>query len=343
MRIKLVLLIIVFSLLAACGGNGATEIPGAPTATFTPEVSPTPANPLVILILPADLPQDISDEYQTIIYDLAQQNAMRFQVRNTLSVEELQAELPTLKIVIALAPDPGLTALAAAAPTVQFLAVDIPGVTVAANLSAIGGVDQPVDKQAFLAGYIAPMLAWEWRVGILSQRDTPGGESARTAFTNGYHYFCGYCRNPIFSSPRPDYPVVVRIPTDKLENEYIYYAAALLDYNSNFYAEVVYVYPEVATLEVYSYLAEDGVLLIGQELPDESLRSNWIASIQPDIIPAIEAIFPDLLAGLGGQTVPTPLFLTDVNSDLLSEGKLRLVQEVLDGLQNGTIGTGVTP
>ena len=37
------------------------------------------------------------------------------------------------------------------------------------------------------------------------------------------------------------------------------------------------------------------------------------------------------------------VFLTDVNPDLLSNAKLRLVQDVLDGLQNWTIGTGVNP
>lgn len=342
MRIKPAFLLFAFFLLTACS-RGATPTPELPTFTPSPEATPTPANPLVILILPSDLSQSDSDEYQTLIYSLAQENGMRFQVRNTLSVEELQAELPALKIVVALPPDPGLAALAAAAPEVQFLALDIPDVTVVSNLSIIGGANQPLDKQAFLAGYIAAMLAWEWRVGILSERDTPDGEAARTAFANGYHYFCGYCRNPIFSQPRPEYPVVVRIPTDAQESEYIYYAAALLDYNSNFYAKVVYVYPDVATADVFSYLAEDGVLLVGQELPSEDLRPNWIASIQPNVVPAIQSIFPDLLAGLGGQTVPTPLYLTDVNSDLLTEGKLRLAQEVLDGLQNGTIGTGVTP
>jgi hypothetical protein len=61
------------------------------------------------------------------------------------------------------------------------------------------------------------------------------------------------------------------------------------------------------------------------------------------VVPAIRNIFPDLLAGKGGQTVPTPLYLTDINPNLLTEGKLRLAQEVLDGLQNGTIGTGVNP
>lgn len=343
MRIKFVLLLIPLYLVTACTGDASTLVPELPTPTFTPQFSPTPTDPLVILILPADLSQSDSDEYQTLIYNLAQENGMRFQLRNTLTLEELRTELPALKIVIALPPDPGLAALAASAPEVQFLAVDIPGISAASNLSTIGGADQPVDKQAFLAGYIAPMLAEEWRVGILSQRDTPGGESARTAFTNGYHFFCGLCRNPIFSTPRPDYPVIVRIPTDAPESEYIYYAAALLDYNSNFYARVVYVYPDVGTREVFSYLADDGVLLLGEELPAEDLRANWIASIQPNVIPAIQTIFADLLAGRGGQAVPTPLYLTDVNENLLTEGKLRLAQEVLAGLQNGTIGTGVLP
>ena len=328
--------------LAACGSAGTPE-PVVPTPTFTPGYTPTPVDPLVILVLPGDVSSRDSETYQNLVYDLAQENAMRFQLRNSLSVEELLMERPSLKVVIALAPDPGLAILAAAAPEVQFLAIDIPGITAGGNITTIGGVDQPIDKQAFLAGYLAPMFASEWRVGILSQKDTPGGESARTAFTNGYHFFCGYCRNAIFSSPRPDYPVVVRIPTDALLNEYIYFAAALRDYNTNFYAEVVYLYPEVATEDVASYLAEEGVLMIGQELPSEDLRSSWIVSIQPDVIPAIRNAFPELLAGRGGVSIPTPLFLTDINESLLTEGKLALVQETLDGLLNGTIGTGVTP
>lgn len=342
MRRTTAFLLLALLLLSACTLPGrATPAPASPTPTVlpTPEVSPTAAAPLVILILPTDLPREESDQYQTLVYGLAQQNGLRFQVRNTLSVQEAQMELPALKVVMALPPDPGLAALAAAAPQVQFLAVNIPEVTAAANLSTIGGADQPVDKQAFLAGYIAAMLAPEWRAGILSQKDTPGGESARTAFANGYHYFCGYCRNPNFTQPSYPYPIVVRIPTDALEGEYRGYADALLDYM----VKAAYLYPAVDTPEVASYLAQYGVMLVGQELPSEDARPYWVVSIQPNVIPAIQAIFPDLLAGRGGQTVPTPLYLTDINPGLLTEGKLRLAQEVLDGLQNGTIGTGVNP
>jgi hypothetical protein len=38
-----------------------------------------------------------------------------------------------------------------------------------------------------------------------------------------------------------------------------------------------------------------------------------------------------------------PLFLVDVNPDLLSEGKLNDVQQILDRLQSGEISTGATP
>ncbi|HEX7621053.1 MAG TPA: hypothetical protein VF359_07645, partial [Anaerolineales bacterium] len=91
------------------------------------------------------------------------------------------------------------------------------------------------------------------------------------------------------------------------------------------------------------YMAQNGMLLISETLPSEDIRSNWIASIQPDLTSALQRIFPDLVAGKGGQVAPTPLFLADVNPDLLSDAKLRLAQDVLNGLQNGTIGTGVNP
>jgi hypothetical protein len=295
--------------------------------------------PLAILLLPAEMPQKEKDSYQTLVYDLVQANGMRWQVLNTLAPEDLALVGPALKIVIALAADPGLAALTAAAPAVQFLAVGIPDLPAASNLSSIGATGVPVDQQAFLAGYIAGMIAPEWKVGILYQKDTPGGTAARDAFTNGFTYYCGSCRNPLFPQPAGIYPITVPIPTDAKPDEYTAYADLLL----RNIVKVAYVYPEIATPDLLSYMAQADLLLIGQSLPGEDVQSHWIASIQPDTVAAIQAIFPELLAGQGGKVVPTPLVLADVNPDLLSIGKQRLVQEVLDGLQNGTIGTGVTP
>jgi hypothetical protein len=162
-----------------------------------------------------------------------------------------------------------------------------------------------------------------------------------TAFENGYHYFCGYCFNPDFPGPNSHglYPIIVRIPQDAPESDYNGHADLLI----HNVVKVAYVYPEVATRDMLTYMSQRDVLLIGQTLPAENVRSSWITSIQPDLISALQAIFPQLVAGNGGQLAPTPLFLTDTNPELLSEAKLRLVREVLAGLENGSIGTGVTP
>jgi hypothetical protein len=339
-RTKRLFILLACLLLTACAGRAtptAAPVTAMPTAIAT--VSPDVPAPLAILVLPADLPQKDKKSYQTLVYDLTQANGMRFQVLNKLTSEDLGFAGEALKVVIAFPPDPGLGALAAAAPGVQFLAVGIPDLPAASNLSSIGGGGVPVDQQAFLAGYIAGLVAPEWKVGILSQKDTPGGEAARTAFGNGFTFFCGSCRNPLFPQPAGIYPVIVRIPTDAKPGEYTAYADLLL----RNVVKVAYVYPAVATPELLNYMAQTKMLVIGQALPGEGARSHWIASIQPDTISAIKTIFPELVAGQGGRIVPTPLFLADVNPDLLSEGKLRLVQDVLNGLQNGTIGTGVTP
>jgi hypothetical protein len=295
--------------------------------------------PLVILVLPADMSQEQYDQYQTLVYDLAQANGMRFQVRNTLTPDDIALEGSALKVVIALPPDPGLVALTSAAPGVQFLVVGIPDLAPASNLSTIGANGIPVDQQAFLAGYIAGLVAPEWKVGILYQKDTAGGEAARDAFANGFTFYCGTCRNPIFPQPAGIYPVPVGIPTDAQEGEYTAYADLLI----RNVVKVAYVYPEIATPELLNYMTQSGMFVISKTLPDEEARPHWVVSIQPDVVAAIKNIFPDLVAGHGEQIIPTPLFLADVNPDLLSEGKLRLAQDVLDGLQNGTISTGVTP
>jgi hypothetical protein len=62
-------------------------------------------------------------------------------------------------------------------------------------------------------------------------------------------------------------------------------------------------------------------------------------TISPDTIKAIESSWPSLTAGQGGINVQSPLGLADVDTSILTEGKLRLVQETLDGLLAGRILT----
>lgn len=315
--------------------------PPTPIATATARSTPapiptsTPLSPLTILVIPADLPQEESALYQKTVYDLAYAAGMRFQVLNTLTPLDLELAGPALRVVIVFPPDPGLADLTARAPQAQFLAVGIPDLAPAANLTVIGAMNRPVEQQAFLAGYIAAMLSPDYRTGILTLADDPQGLAAETAFMNGRTFYCGLCLASF--PPWYDYPLHVEIPADTPEDQYPAYARAFYNYQ----VEAVYIYPPLATIDVLETLAEYQIKIIGESLTLEDIRDQWVVSIQPDLLAAVRQVFPELAAGQGGRTVAIPLFLNDINEALLGEGKLRLVQEVLNDLQAGYIDTGV--
>jgi len=332
----LILILLTTTLLAGCSLGKADQPVPTPLPTGTPmptaTLTPTPEIPLTILLLPADMDQELSNLYQTVVYGLAQTAGYRFQVRNTLSVADLALE-PALKVVIVLPPDPGLTELAAAAPQAQFLAVNIPGLTAAGNLSVLADTTRP-DITAFLAGYIAAMITEDYHAGIMLPKDDPASPVMVTAYNNGVEYFCGLC-NP-WAGPFYDYPLVVEIPADAPQSEYGAYA----DYLINYMVETMYVHPSLATPELLTYLSSSGVLVIGNSTPQKKM-GNWVATIQPDVVHAIQTAWPDLVAGNGGLNVPSPLVLADVNPEFLTPGKQKMAEQVLSDLQAGYIDTGV--
>jgi len=334
---KVIPLLLLPIVICACVPDDATTPTEEPTgsASSTPEASPETSVPLAIALIPPDLDQESANLYQTTIYDLTQEQGMRFQTRSALTDYDVQNE-PGLLIVIAFAPDPGLNALAAAAPDVQFLGVDLPGLSPAENLSLIGGDDRFTIQQAFVAGYMASMLSPDYRVGLIT-RDSDAGRLSIDAFSYGREYFCGLCQASF--PPWYEYPVHPQIPENTPLTQYPAHADYLFDQ----LVDVTYVDPLVATPELIDYMALNGMMLIGEELPFEDVRPNWVASIQADIIPAIQELWPDLLAGAGGQRVAIPLSLEDVNVELLSEGKQRLVDELLQDLQADRVSTGVEP
>jgi len=333
--------LLLFVFLTACSltGGPAADATPSPEITQPPLPSPTntpgPVTPLVILVLPADMVQAETNRYQSTVYDLAQASGYRFQVRSSLTESDVQNE-PGLGVVIAIGTDPGLASLAAAAPAVQFLGANIPNLNPTPNLSTVGASSNAPIQQAFIAGYIAALLSPDYRVGLITMEDD-AGQKAIDAFTNGRAFYCGLC-NPAFP-PFYKYPVHPQIPLNTQLNQYPYYS----DYFLDMMVDVAYVEPQAATPELLDYMAQRGLLIIGERLPFESLQTNWVASLQPDLVPAIQRLWPDLIASRGSQMISTPLLLTDINPELLPEGKQGMVQELLDNLLLGLVDTGVTP
>ena len=326
---------ILLALLAACGPKATpspTPSPIPPTDTPTP----TPASPLAILLLPATTPDSVSQAYQSTVYGLAQSSGYRFQVRNAMTPAEVASE-PGLKILVALAPDPGLAEMAAAAPGVQFLGVNIPGLTAGANLSLIGGSGDTSGQAPFLAGYIGAMLAQDYRTGMIVEKDASDTPAIEAAVSNGQGFYCGIC-NPV-TAPYYGYPLAVEMPAGTTGNEAIAYGDYLVDHQ----AEVIYIAPTVADDALINNLVSRGMLLIGETPPPDNARAGWIATIQPDWMGAISQAWPKLVAGEGGFSAPSPISLTNINTDLLTAGKQRLAEDVLSRLGKGEIATQVQP
>ena len=279
-----------------------------------------------------------SDLYQKTVYDLTQQSGMHFQVLNTLAPKNMP---PGVKVVVALPPDPGIAALAAAAPHTQFLAVDIPNITAGGNISVLGA-NNSVDVPAFLAGYTAAMITNDYQIGMMLPQNNADAQKALAAFKNGMIFYCGLCRpfaypNFCITNVLPYcYPQVVQIPSSEDPSRYGGYANSL---NNTYDVNTIYVYPDLAVKSLMDYLGTLGVDLIGLSTPNP-VPAGWVMTIRSDEIKAIQNAWPDLIAGKGGENVPSPLGIWDVNPANLSPGRERLVQQTLDELTAGQIATG---
>jgi hypothetical protein len=326
----------MIAILGACGGNTPAEIPPpTPVPTQTPEppptAIPTPSTPLAILVLPEEMDKFSSDLYQKTVYDLAQESGVRFQVRNFLTPEDIAD--PNLKVVIALPPDPGVASYAAAAPNVQFLAVNIPDIPAGGNVSSLAP-DTQVDLPAFLAGYTLALLVDEYHLGMLIPKDNPDAQRAFAAFANGMKYYCGLCTGIYFSPVT--YPTVLEIPADEDTARYGGYANVLINDRK---VDALYIYPTLANPDFLTYVGTQGVLMVGTSMPDQR-PGGWVMTVRPDTVKAIQTAWPQLIAGQGGINVQSPLGIADVDPGILTPGKLRLVQEMLEALLAGRIRTG---
>ena len=335
MRQRLIILFVVILVaLSACGGgeSSGTSTP-APTDTpvVPPTLTPTAATPLAILVLPADLDPETSNLYQTTVYDLTQTSGLRFQVRNALSAGDLGE--PGLKVVISLPPDPGIAALAAAAPQVQFLAINIPEVAAGGNVSVLGNNAQ-TDVAAFLAGYTAALITDDYRIGMMMPKDNPDAVRALNAYATGMKFYCGACR-PFYFYPWT-YPQFVEIPAEEDKTHYNAFADILILQHK---VGTIYLHPDIVTPDLETYIGTTGVYMIGTKTPEQR-PAGWVMTIQPDIIKAIQEAWPGLVSGQGGVTVQSPLGLSDIDSTLLTPGKQRLVEQTLNDLQAGLISTG---
>jgi hypothetical protein len=231
-----------------------------------------------------------------------------------------------LRLVMAVGPGIDITALAAALPQIQFVALGYTGLTSSANLTVVSS-SAGAASQAFTAGYIAAVESDQWRIGIISTNDT-AGQNYRRAFINGAVYFCGSCA-PIFP-PYEIYPIYVELPPGASPTE-LEAAAEVLFSRGVLMAHVI---PSLQTDAIYQYLAQRGVRMVGTAAPPAGLEGNWVASVMLEPEMALSAILQSVLnSGALGQVGAS----IRIDYTGVSAARVTHFEEIIQMLESGAI------
>jgi hypothetical protein len=255
--------------------------------------------------------------------DLAASSHLNLQTAAALTPEQLSSRP---RIVISVGDNSLYTADPASYPQSQFVAVGVSGLKPGPNLSLIGPDGLIPDELGFLAGYLAALITPDYRVGVVSPDDSPSHSAASLAFLNGATYYCGLCRPSV--PPFKSYPAELQPVPD---------AASL---QADGFRTVYVVGADTATLV---RLAELGIDLIGEVAAPESAKARWLGTVIADPDPALKEIWPGLLEGQGGRSLPLQPTLVDLRPGAVSLGRMRLLQYTSAALADGQIDTAVDP
>jgi hypothetical protein len=343
-RLQVVAAVLVLSfILAGCGvelqGNPPifTELP-APTSTATPTPLPTPTltplPPAGVLWAPPGGDRQLESEIQSRLSQWIPEAGYRFQVRPELNPGSLEGD--DIQLVVGLAPNPELGEIARRYPAIRFLSVGIQGLEPGPNLSTIGAGGNRLDYQGFIAGYMAAMITPDWRVGVIGYTDNEDTVAARQAFYTGVKFYCGLCRSTY--PPYYEYPMFFELGS---EADTLGWQAAA-DYMIQRAVETVYVVPGAGDEAMLRHLAEAEVNIIAGVSPITDLSDHWVASLRFDLLESFIEHWPEFLAGSSPVDREIPIQIMDVNPDLLSPGKLRLVQTTMEEVLAGRVDLGVT-
>lgn len=327
-----IVVVLLTMLLAACSAGTATPASPTPAATLPPSATLAPTTPPAatqtpipgkVLLVAPNADSGTAAAVKARVAELAGASSLVVDSLTALTTADLT---PAVRIVVLLSAPDGLSGLLASAPKTQFVALGVPGLQAGPNLSLI--TQQP-EQAAFVAGFIAAIVSEDWRsAGLLP--DTPA--SLQDAFLNGGRYFCGRCI-PIHG-PIVAFPLSAALPATSSLNDW---QAAVVTLQTKT-LETVYVDPTISSPDLLKLLAGQKLVLVGGQTPGADLLPQWAATVSSDLLAPLSALWPGLLAGTGNKTMAAAVQVSDINTSYLTLGKQRLMQDVITGLQTGTIG-----
>ena len=313
--------------------TAATPFAGQPADTQAVETPQAPTEPLPTLnsraralVVANGAPQAQVDALTAVVNELASSAGLSVENKAELNPGDLDAGVRA--VVLAAAPV-NLDQLLQAGPETQFVVISPNDLTQqAANLSVIRA---DAASEYFLAGYIAELLTGTVAPVALLPADAPDLALMQDGFLTGARFFCGACRLlPNFENMSP---IVVSLPAGSSAeawNEAIAPAA-------KFGLDIVYLPAEAATPELVSLLAVNAQRVIGNFAPPAELAGKWVATVRADAAESLRGLWPDLMAGNGGQRLSARVAVTGIAAQWLTPGRQRLVTETRERLETGEV------
>jgi hypothetical protein len=330
----IILTLILIYFVSACTATPTptpTIVPTLESATTIPPTeTPIPATK-VWVVLGGSFDQTTMLSIGQTLQGEISQAGFEMEQKPSISMADLDGSASQLHAVIVLPPDPGIAEMAQKYPGISFLAVGIPNLPEYPNLyQAVPNGNRP-EVTGFLAGYLAAVLTPEWRIGILTQAGSQEGSNAAEGFVNGGVLYCGLCLTQY--PPFTDYPFRMELNPGAQQADW----QGIADQFVASGVRMAYLYPTIASPELQSYLAQKGIYLIGNNPPPNELQAAWVATIQSDLVSPIQAAWRDMAAGNPPGNYDSRPQINPGGAGLLSEGKLTMLNHVIDDLVSGVI------
>jgi hypothetical protein len=334
---RLILVILLIELISGCTTRTFTDTPEAvhsitpivPTAS--PSSTPTPFTEKILFADSDQSPPAISQPLSLSLGELSQSEGWEFIVSKERPLPDLD---PGTLMVIALPPDPGLAAMAHKYPEIQFLAIGIPDLQALSNLNIIGSDGFPEDQIAFIAGYISSVITKDWRSGLISQAPSAWSEAIDRSFVNGMTYYCGLCQ--LTYPPFYDYPIMITLPELATNREW----EDAIDLMQSQAVETIFIYSYENNETALQYFSLKDLAVFGMNAPLSDPDHSWIATLRFAPEKIIQEHWNEIVQGDSGWTEEIPIVLEDVNESILSIGKQNWIQEVINDVLHGFVGTG---
>ena len=342
MRRFLFVLAWVFVLLTACqAGSSQQETVTEPDnqVTATPDLSltplptetathtPTPTQPVLMLVLPDEMDEQLAVEFQSVFEAHAAEAGLELVVVESLDPAVLGEEVKGLVIF---SQDDALNQLSQVPAGTRVLVLGTVEQPLGDGVLVIDGSSASLDQAAFLAGYTSAVITTDWRIGlILTGASSPEEAAVEQAFRNGVIFYCGLCR-PAYP-PYIAYPAVIIVTPDSGDGG----IQSAVDQLRTAGIVTVYLPPMIQDAGLMQALASAGINMIGSGQSEVGVEANWIASIQPDLLAAVQSLGSGWLSGGTASPQTIPVSIANPNPELFSTGRQHLVEKLQEDLRDG--------